>query len=230
VHLGLKLPACIDLQQCPQRTAQNENSTSAFKRGHILNEDEVDALRADIQNMTTPSWLTSIPGNLGQPSHGKLKADQWRTLGTVYLPISLIRLWEKVVPNSDRSSRCHKMLITTLHLISAVIIASLRSTSREKAKLYLHHMSEYLKGIRELIPDYKFRPNHHMALHLWEYLCLYGPVHSWWTFPFERLIGLLQRLPTNFKPGKCGPYRALHHILIIFIVKDNLKKPSHTLL
>ena len=27
-----------------------------------------------------------------------------------------------------------------------------------------------------------------MALHLPDYLLLYGPVHSWWTFPFERLI------------------------------------------
>ena len=27
------------------------------------------------------------------PINGKLKADQWQTLGTVYLPVSLIRLW-----------------------------------------------------------------------------------------------------------------------------------------
>jgi len=180
--------------------------------------------------MTTPSWLTSVPSNLGQPSHGKLKADQWRTLGTIYLPVSLICLWEKVVPNNNRSSRCHKMLITTLHLISAVIVATLRSTSREKAELYLHHMSEYLKSMRELLPDYQFRPNHHMALHLWEYLRLYGPVHSWWTFPFERLIGLLQRLPTNFKPGNLRLYRLLHCVLTISIVKDNSRKLSQTLL
>jgi hypothetical protein len=41
-----------------------------------------------------------------------------------------------------------------------------------------------------------------MALHLAEYLRLYGPVHSWWTFPFERLIGMLQRIPNNFQNGQ----------------------------
>jgi hypothetical protein len=36
-----------------------------------------------------------------------------------------------------------------------------------------------------------------MALHVWDYLQLFGPVRSWWCFPYERLIGQLQRLPSN---------------------------------
>ncbi len=62
-------------------------------------------------------------------------------------------------------------------------------------------MKAYLDGLHKLIPDYQFRPNHHMALHLPEYLTWFGPVHGWWTFPFERLIGLIQRLPNNSKMG-----------------------------
>lgn len=152
--------------------------------------------------MITPSWLTSVPTNLGEPKHGKLKADQWRTLGTTYLPISLIRLWYQVEDSSDqRSLQCRKLLEITLSLISAVAIASSRTISQEKADLYLHHMQSYLKGLRELFPQYRFLPNQHMALHLAEYLQLYGPVHSWWTFPFERLIGMLQRIPNNFQDG-----------------------------
>lgn len=153
--------------------------------------------------MITPSWLTSVPTNLGEPSHGKLKADQWRTLGTTYLPISLIRLWDQLEDGDDkRSQQCKKLLAVTLSLISAVVIASSRTTSKEKADLYLHHMQNYLKGLRELFPRYRFLPNQHMALHLAEYLQLYGPVHSWWTFPFERLIGMLQRIPNNFQNGQ----------------------------
>jgi hypothetical protein len=41
-----------------------------------------------------------------------------------------------------------------------------------------------------------------MAMHLYEYLIRYGPVHAWWTFPFERVIGMLQRIPTNYKLGQ----------------------------
>ena len=36
---------------------------------------------------------------------------------------------------------------------------------------------------------------------LLEYLCRFGSVHSWWTFPFERIIGMLRPIPTNFKIG-----------------------------
>ena len=120
-------------------------------------------------------------------------------LATVYLQVSLVRLWHK---NDRRSKDCKKILSVTLALISAVAIACCRTTSPADAESYMHYMKTYLDGLRDLIPGYKFLPNHHMALHIPEYLLWYGPVHGWWTFPFERLIGLLQRLPNNFKLGQ----------------------------
>ena len=152
--------------------------------------------------MVMPSWITSVPKDLGSPRHGKLKADQWRVLGTTYLPVSLVRLWAQVHEGDKRSDRCGKILNVTISLLSAVIIASSRVTSSSHANLYLQHMQAYLNGIHKLFPKYKFHPNHHMALHLHEYLTLFGPVHAWWTFPFERIIGMLQRIPTSGKIGK----------------------------
>ena len=69
------------------------------------------------------------------------------------------------------------------------------------ATAYLIHMKAYMEGIKKLFPHYRFHANHHMALHLYDSLCRFGPVHGWWTFPFERLIGMLERIPTNFKIG-----------------------------
>ena len=128
----------------------------------MLTEEEFQSIQADIKDMVTPSWLSSIPANLGEPSHGKLKADQWRTLGTTYLPSSVIRLWHKVEADDEWSVRCNKMLLTTLSLVSAILVASSRTMSHEKADLYLYYMKEYLNGIHNLIPDYQFRPNHHI--------------------------------------------------------------------
>lgn len=71
--------------------------------------------------MCTPLWLASIPYDLREACHGKLKADQWHVLGTVYLPISLMRLWEE--PDADNNSEalmCMKMLKATIALISAI--------------------------------------------------------------------------------------------------------------
>jgi hypothetical protein len=36
----------------------------------------------------------------------------------------------------------------------------------------------------------------------------YGPVHGWWMFPFERVIGALQKTNTNYKIGKKNFFEA----------------------
>jgi hypothetical protein len=108
----------------------------------------------------------------------------------------------KFTKGTGDSERCRKIFDMTISLLSAVIIASSQLASSSRADLYLQHMQAYLNGIQEIFPEYKFHPNHHMALHLHEYLTLFGPVHAWWTFPFERIIGMLQRIPTSSKIGK----------------------------
>lgn len=59
-----------------------------------------------------------------------------------------------------------------------------------------------LECIRDAFPSHSFRPNHHSCLHLHEFLLRYGPMHGWWMFPFERIIGALQKTNTNYKIGE----------------------------
>lgn len=191
-----------------QRSAQVErvtdpygHATTSTKCGHVFNKEEIEQIHADISSTVTPSWFTSVPAGLGSSAHGKLKADQWRVLGAVFFPITLIRLWWFAKPGDPRSERCRKILDVTISLLSAVSIATSRKTSHHHADMYRQHMQSYLIGIKELFPTFKFVPNHHMALHLPDYIRLYGPVHSWWAFPFERMIGMLQRILTNYKEG-----------------------------
>lgn len=170
--------------------------------GHVLKEEELDQIRFDIAQLKRPSWITSVPSNLGSPSHGKLKADQWRVLGTTFLPASLVQMWSIPEAGNRRSQVCHEILQATFSLLSAVAIASSRITFATSSEEYLLHMKAYLDKIQKIFPDYNLHPNHHLALHLGEFIQLFGPVHSWWTFPFERVIGLLQRILTNYKAGK----------------------------
>ena len=174
-----------------------------MKCGYVLKPEEVQAIWDDISSVIRPSWLTSVPAQLGSASHGKLKVDQWRVLGTTFLPLSLIHLWQAsdAENNDERATRCARILDVTLSLLSAVAIALSHTTTHSHADVMQQHLLDYLQGLKELFPDYKFRPNHHMALHLPEYIKLFGPVHSWWAFPFERVIGMLQRISTNYKPG-----------------------------
>ncbi|PPQ82520.1 hypothetical protein CVT24_006403 [Panaeolus cyanescens] len=182
-------------------SAVEQNSSSQAFCGFVLTPQEMKEIQKDIQNMITPSWLTSVPVNLGSASHGKLKADQWRVLGATYIPITLIRLW-RGASSDARDLHCSQILEATITMLSAVLLATSRKTSEANAHHYRELLGRYIKQMRVLFPDYKFRPNLHMSMHLHQFILDFGPAHGWWTFPFERLIGLLERMPHNGKIGE----------------------------
>jgi len=146
--------------------------------------------------MVKPSWTASIPKNISTVSH-KLKADEWRSVGALYLPVTLIRLWSQ-----ESSGRRHELLNLTMLLCSAITIITSRSISTNQGNEYLKFMKMYRQELERLFPEYACCVNHHMAMHVGEFLEMYGPVHGWWTFPFERMIGSLQRMSTNYRPGQ----------------------------
>lgn len=180
--------------------SQDDTST---RIGHVFTKVEMEAIWKDLDEMVTPSWLGSVPKELGQASHGKLKADQYRVLATTYLPVSLVRLWgQDEMDPSPRATRRRALLESTMTLFSAISIATARTMSRERAGQYLWHIQSYIGGLKRLFPEYEFLPNHHMALHIYDCLLRFGPAHSWWTYPYERVIGMLQRIPTTGKSAE----------------------------
>ncbi|KAJ3888755.1 hypothetical protein F5879DRAFT_764361, partial [Lentinula edodes] len=77
-----------------------------------------------IRETVTPSWLNSVPKNYGETKAGSIKADEWRTLSTVYLPIALTTLWgddDGCAPTADRleSALLLKALNHTMALFQA---------------------------------------------------------------------------------------------------------------
>ncbi|TFY53450.1 hypothetical protein EVJ58_g9445 [Rhodofomes roseus] len=125
-------------------------------------------------------------------NHGKLKADHWRTVCTINMVITLTRLWGSV----NASAAEHHLLANFTHLVIAVDLASRRSMDASRARLFDFHMLEYLRTLRTLF-EHDFVPNHHLSLHLSSCLLLFGPVHGWWAYPFERFNGIIQRLNTS---------------------------------
>lgn len=164
----------------------------------ILDGKTILEIRNDIRHITVPSWITPLTPNFGSKRKGKVKADTWRTAATIYLPITLIRLWG----NKDSSDISRKYLTNTMLMVSAIILITSLEISSSNAEKYTKYMEEYMEGLRELFPDMKFRDNHHVSLHLEYFVKTFGPVQCWWTFPFERLIGILEKLKTNWKMGE----------------------------
>jgi hypothetical protein len=70
-----------------------------------------------------------------------------------------------------------------------------------RALAYRTYIATFIRDLQDIHPEATHRTNQHMAMHIYDFLRLFGPVHSWWCFPFECLIGQLQQLTTNHKFG-----------------------------
>lgn len=147
--------------------------------------------------MHIPNWYTAFPLHFGTTSGGSIKADQWRALITLYIPLVLTSQWPQV--GLTDSSIWLKM---TMDLMTAIYSCTSHTVSSESIKIYTESMLSYLALLKETFDKISWVPNYHAALHIPELLSAYGPPYGWWTFPFERLIKELQNVPVNARMGK----------------------------
>ncbi|RPD63615.1 hypothetical protein L227DRAFT_474990, partial [Lentinus tigrinus ALCF2SS1-6] len=154
-------------------------------------------LHKDMALTSLPTSIGRVPINVGAAAAGTLSADQWRTLSTVHLPITLVRLWA----NLPAVERKRKMLDNFLHMVAAVRYGTARRVSNIRVQTYNYHIFSYVRGLRDLFPEQELVPNQHLALHLGEVLSRFGPTQGYWAFPFERYIRLLRQGGINYRIG-----------------------------
>ncbi|KAE9383258.1 hypothetical protein BT96DRAFT_844316 [Gymnopus androsaceus JB14] len=85
-----------------------------------------------------------------------------------------------------------------------------------RATAFRSLLKQWVDGLHEVHPHTKAhqnRTNVHVAFHLYDFLILFGPVISWWCFPFERLIGTIQKVNTNNHIG--GMIRLLSYFYLL---------------
>ena len=171
-----------------------------------VTKQELKLLQKNIDSIIRPQYRQAPPRDLGNPGHGKLKADQWKTCIEFDIPVSVAQLWSRETchPDQDRNvtARRDKVFQSIMHLAVAVRWGTSYRISEHHSQLFEENMVAYLRLLLKLYPNIQFRPNHHAALHIGPLLTQFGPVHGWWMFPFERVIGILQKINTNSKMGK----------------------------
>ena len=155
----------------------------------------MEEIWSDMERTRLPKWITSVPTDWGTARRGKLSANQWRTICTIHLPITLVRLWGK------ESGRKKELLDHFMDLVAAVRIANMRISSPSQVDSYRRFSSRYISKIQVLFPDQKLKPSHHAALHIADFLQLFGPVHSHSAPFFERYINFFHQINTNSKFG-----------------------------
>lgn len=94
------------------------------------------------------------------------------------------------------------MLDNYMQLIRAVNVAGSLRISEDEIKEYETSLLDYLRGMKELYKEASIKPNHHIAMHLPDFLRRFGPVHAWRAYAFERFNYLLQNLNTNKQTGR----------------------------
>ena len=178
----------------------------------------MSAIQEDMKSIDIPSWVNPAPVNWGTTSRGKLSADQWKTICTINLPITLIRLWGREV------SRKHDMLSNFIDLVTTIQLLNMCFTSEDLISHYEDCILRYLRELKSLYKHAKIKPIHHTALHIPDFMRFFGPVHSYHSQAFERYNNLLQKQNTNQKFGKSTKPNSY---LIVWLTKAQVKWKQH---
>ncbi|KAG1883704.1 hypothetical protein F4604DRAFT_1878931 [Suillus subluteus] len=117
-NVDIKVPGAEPTREFVLPGTEREDAS----RLNMLGKELVERIQSDIAKTSFPSWLVPPPRNFGSASHGKLKADQWRSVCTVSLVITLVRTW-----GSTSASELQRRLLSNFtDLVIAVDIATKR--------------------------------------------------------------------------------------------------------
>ena len=171
----------------------NDNIRDNFwKRTCVFTAAELSRIHACITDAIIPSWVERPPRNLGEKSHGKLKADQWFVLFSIFLPLVLPEIWQ--TPSNNR----HRSLLDNFYnLVTCTNIVCAYSVTLDSADAYLDHYIKYRQTSRTLFPKTGEHPNHHYAMHNSDLMKFWGPLMPLSEFSGERHNGNLQNIETN---------------------------------
>jgi hypothetical protein len=182
--------------ECTSTTSASGSSAQAYTPElSVFDEQAIKDIRTAISDVFLPSWLDRPPTNLGDASHGRLKADTYFVLFTAILPLHLVEFW-------TAAPRQAQMLRNFCDLVTCTNIACGYSASDAGSRKFEEHYQSYSKSSVTLFPSCRSVPNHHYAYHIPEQLLYWGPLMRLSEFAFERQNGLLQRLNTNSHLGK----------------------------
>lgn len=161
----------------------------------VLGLEIVAEIKEDMHRTVIPSWLKNPPPNFATTDHGKLAAEEYKSLSLVSLPITLIRLW------SNADAPFQKRLDHFLHLSVAIRILAYQSLTAHDISLFEFHYQEYLNGLKSLYPFSSIVPVQHLGLHIPYFMRELGPSTRYSENTCEMFIGILEEISTNSRLG-----------------------------
>ncbi|KAJ7759953.1 hypothetical protein B0H16DRAFT_1815197 [Mycena metata] len=89
-----------------------------------INLKQIKLIQRVIAQTVTPTWINTVPHSYGESNAGTIKADEWRTVSTLYLPLALVLTWLDGAPDDEEEEAAHQlgMLDHSMSLFQAVIL------------------------------------------------------------------------------------------------------------
>ncbi|KAJ7265144.1 hypothetical protein C8J57DRAFT_1069424 [Mycena rebaudengoi] len=195
--------------------------TTAFN----FTSDELEMIRSCIRDVNPPNWVGRPPSNLGEASHGKLKAQELPVLFTVILPLIIPEIWWKQGPTETR------LLENFHHLVACTNIISSYSASDSEADRYMDLYVQYRTSKAQLFPEFPSVPNHHLAMYNGAQMKFWGPLPLLSEFPGERMNGMLGKIKTNRHLGEIDLTmlrQMCRRFLLEGILNDDIRRADKT--
>ncbi|KAL5524972.1 hypothetical protein ACEPAF_8841 [Sanghuangporus sanghuang] len=172
-----------------------------------------------VKNTTIPTWVCSVPRNCDSPFAGKMDADEWRTLTTIFLPLAFTLYYFGDELQDDAYRVRFKIIMDhTMQLSQAVTVLFRETTSENEIYAYERHLDSYIRDVCLVHPGAELEPNMHLSTHITDFLQGFGSVRSWSMIPFKNLIYSLKNLSRNNQLGQF-----IFTILTSFLAMSRLK-------
>ena len=149
-----------------------------WKDDEILTKTEFDYIQQEVDAIKVPAGVGRIPHKISSKFSG-FTADQWKNWLCIYSAVCL----KEILPLQHYE--CWMLFQDACCSLLQPSISTLQLSIAEN-KLY-----EFCKAYETLYGKEKCTPNMHMHMHLGQSVQNYGPVTSFWCFPFERFNGIL---------------------------------------
>jgi len=161
---------------------------SIFVNQNKLTMEQLRVAQERMKHVDLPSDIGRIPAKIaiGNDGFSNLTADQWKTFIMIY---STTVLWD-MLDDNDRKILGHFVRACNL-LVARIITEDDLKEAQERLK-DMAYLIERVYG-----PEF-ITSNIHLALHIPDCCRDYGPIYSFWLFPFERLNGYIGKIFTCF--------------------------------
>lgn len=187
------------------------------RKGAVLGQKVLAQVREDIRITTFPSHIKRTPENLGRTDHGKLTAEEWFSTCWYSLVITLPQIWSAPIFDGNEEERARRvdMLHHFSYLVRFTKLALGYVITPQDIKDYKSLVLSYLSGLSTLYDWVKFKPQHHLLLHIPDFTFDLGPSFSWSAWYTEYMNGLIQDIPIN---SKFGEFTVAHSVNIPLIL------------